>query len=232
MQTGILNIHKPSGTGSTKVVNYIKKLLPEEFKIGHAGTLDPFATGVLLVLVGRQATRLCDTFMNQPKQYRATIRLGATTPTDDPESEARPTIGAHAPCLEQILQVLASQTGLIQQTPPAFSALKIRGKRASDRLRQGEMIELSPRPVRIDRIDLIRYDWPDLEIRVDCGRGTYIRSIARDVGQLLGVGGYLIQLERTRIGQFTVEQSIRLETLHRENIQSFIQPIQSTVFSH
>ncbi|GIW76907.1 MAG: hypothetical protein KatS3mg104_1970 [Phycisphaerae bacterium] len=124
--------------------------------------------------------------------------------------------------------MLASQTGLIQQTPPAFSALKIRGKRASDRLRQGEIIELSPRPVRIDRIDLIRYDWPDLEIRVDCGRGTYIRSIARDVGQLLGVGGYLIQLERTRIGQFTVEQSVRLETLNCENIQSFIHPIQST----
>lgn len=224
MQSGILNIYKPRGTGSTKVVNHIKRLLPKEVRIGHAGTLDAFATGVLLVLVGRQATRLCETLMNQPKQYHATIRFGATTPTDDPESSPRPVIGASAPSQEKILHTLASQTGLIQQIPPAFSALKIKGKRASDRLRQGERIELSPRPVRIDQIDLIRYEWPDLEIRVDCGRGTYIRSIARDVGQLLGVGGYLIQLERSRVGPFMAEDSIRLETLTSENIQAQLYP--------
>lgn len=230
MRSGILNIYKPAGVGSTAIVNRLKRLVPRGTKIGHAGTLDPFATGVLLVLIGREATRLCEAMMDKQKQYVATIRLGATTPTDDPESEPVLVPQASAPSHESVTLALQAQTGLIQQRPPAYSALKVGGQRASDRIRGGEAVELPPRPVRIDSIELLEYTWPHVRIRVDCGRGTYIRSIARDLGESLAVGGYLTQLERTRVGGYAIEDTVELDQLTASSIESLIIPVRELSF--
>jgi tRNA pseudouridine55 synthase len=210
---GILNIYKPAGVTSAVVVTRVKWLTPRGTKVGHAGTLDPFATGVLLVLVGR-ATRLSESLMSTPKQYVATVRLGATTPSDDPETPATPTPDALPVSPEALQKAIASQVGQIEQAPPVYSALKVGGKRASDRVRLGQTVVLSPRVVRIDAIELLDYAWPDVKIRVDCGRGTYVRAIARDIGAALGVGGYLTQLERTRVGDHWSDQSLRIEDLN------------------
>jgi tRNA pseudouridine55 synthase len=218
MLDGILNICKPPGVGSTAVVGRVKRLLPRGTKVGHAGTLDAFASGVLLVLVGR-ATKRCEPLMSSPKQYVATLRLGATTPTHDPESPDVPTPGAIAPSRGALEAALAGQVGdPVMQLPPLYSALKVGGRRSSDRVRDGEPVQLQPRAVRIDRIELLAYNWPTAQIRVDCGRGTYIRSIARDVGETLGVGAYLTHLERTRVGEFWIESAVRIEELTPENL--------------
>jgi tRNA pseudouridine55 synthase len=224
---GILNTDKPAGITSARAVARVKRLLPRGTKIGHAGTLDPFATGVLLLLVGR-ATKLCETLMDQPKQYDATVFLGATTNTDDPES---PRIGWSAtnppPMLENIISTLDRFKGQIDQIPPVFSALRVNGRRSYDLARQGTPPVLAARPVQIYDIQLIAYDFPALQIRVDCGRGTYIRSLARDIGAALDVGAHLTQLRRTRIGQFNIASAQSLEDLHADSIESKLIPINS-----
>src|SRR5271154_1026049 len=209
---GLINLDKPTGPSSAAMVNQIKRLLPPKIKVGHAGTLDPFATGVLLILIGK-ATRQSDQLMNQPKQYEATVKFGATTATDDPESPETVTPHATAPASEAIHAAVARYIGTIPQRPPAFSAMKIGGRRAYDLARRGKPVELAPRPVRIDSIQIISYDWPYLKLTIDCGRGTYIRAIARDLGADLGVGGYLVELRRTRIGPYTADQAVTLATL-------------------
>jgi tRNA pseudouridine55 synthase len=214
---GILNLDKPPGPSSAAMVNQIKRLLPPKTKVGHAGTLDPFATGVLLILIGK-ATRQSDRLMNQPKQYEATIKFGATTVTDDPESPETVTPHAMAPAIEAVHAAVARFIGTIPQRPPAFSAMKIGGRRAYDLARRGKAVDLAPRPVRIDGIQIISYDWPYLKLTIDCGRGTYIRAIARDLGADLGVGGYLTQLRRTKVGSFIVERSVTLGTLKTDNV--------------
>jgi tRNA pseudouridine55 synthase len=190
----------------------VKRLIPRGTKIGHAGTLDPFATGVLLLLIGK-STRLCESLMDSPKQYEAVIRLGATSPTDDPESEITEMADASPPALPAVVSALDMFVGQITQTPPTFSALKVGGRRAYDLARKGKPVELSPRLVRVDAIELLSYVWPLVSVRIDCGRGTYIRAIARDLGQTLGVGGYLTELRRTRVGEFYAADSVKLEQL-------------------
>lgn len=209
---GVLNLDKLPGITSATVVGRVKHLLERRAKVGHAGTLDSFATGVLLILVGR-ATKRCEELMGSPKQYEATIRLGATTDTLDPMSAEMPWPGALAPTRAAVIDALALQVGDVLQVPPLFSALKVEGRRASDRTRAGETLTLPPRPVRIDAIDLLDYAWPDVRVRIDCGRGTYVRSIARDLGQTLSVGGYLTQLRRTRVGPFAAGDAVTLDTL-------------------
>ncbi len=204
---GILNIHKPAGVTSTQVVGRIKGLLPRGVKIGHAGTLDEFATGVLLVLVGRSTKRSLE-LMSQPKQYQATIKFGATTLTYDPDSPETPFPDARPVTVERIRQVLPRFIGAIEQTPPLFSALKIGGKRVSDRVRAGQSIELCPRTVRIDHIEILRFESPCLELRIECGKGTYIRALARDLGQAVEAGAYVTALARTAIGTYRIEDSI------------------------
>jgi tRNA pseudouridine55 synthase len=220
--SGILNVNKPAGLSSARVVGQIKRLLPPRTKVGHAGTLDPFATGVLLVLVGK-ATRWCEHLMGQPKQYIATVKLGATTATLDPESPEQPADPpVDRPEESQVLEVLQRFVGEIQQVPPQFSALKIAGRPAYQLARRGESLNLPPRTVRIDRMELLGYQWPMLNLRVDCGRGTYIRSIARDVGQILAGGGYLTTLCRTRIGRFDLQQAVSLQQLAESGVVSFL----------
>lgn len=218
---GILNIYKPPGVTSAVMVKRVKWLTPRKTKVGHAGTLDPFATGVLLVLIGK-ATRLSESLMSMPKQYVATVRLGATTPSDDPETQVTPTPDAKPVSHQMLLDAIAKQVGQIEQAPPVYSALKVGGKRASDRVRLGQTVVLSPRVVRIDAIELLDYAWPLARIRVDCGRGTYVRAIARDIGAALGVGGYLTQLERTRVGEHWIEQSLQMSDLTKEKMQQIL----------
>lgn len=229
---GVINLDKPSGISSARAVAQVRRLLPGGTRIGHAGTLDPFATGVLLLLVGR-CTRACEQLMDLPKQYQAVVKLGATTATDDPTAAERP-LSDHdpaptAPSLDRIEAALVQFTGTIIQRPPDFSAVHVGGRRAYELSRRGQPVLLRPRRVRVDQIQLLSYQWPLLELRIDCGRGTYIRSIARDVGVVLGTGAYLSALRRTRIGPFAIEKATSLDQIRqdgpRAHIVSWQQPV-------
>ncbi len=204
---GILVLDKPAGLTSAAVLNDVKRLLPHKTKIGHAGTLDPFATGVLLAMIG-PATRLSEALMDQPKVYQATVRFGATTPTDDSESSEIPHDVPAIPTPDELRAALVAFVGVIDQVPPVYSAKKIGGKRACDLARDGKPPALAPVPVRIDRIELLEYTWPLARIEIACGRGAYIRAIARDLGQALGVGAYLSQLRRTRVGPHDIADAV------------------------
>ena len=221
---GIINLDKPAGLSSARAVGRVKRLIPRGIKIGHAGTLDPFATGVLLLLIGK-ATRLCERLMDSPKQYEAVVRLGATTPTDDPESQVTETSGAVAPARDAVFAALQGFVGQISQLPPTFSALKVGGRRAYELARKGKPVELQPRIVRVDSIELLDYAWPLLRIRIDCGRGTYIRAIARDLGAGLGVCGHLTELRRTRVGEFWANESTTLESLTRQGVGAHLRSL-------
>lgn len=207
---GILVIDKPAGLTSRDVVNQVQRWFPKRTKIGHTGTLDPLATGVLVLCLG-VATRLADYVQAMGKTYQSQFRLGATSTTDDADGEIVENPGAKPPSREEIDSVLAGFCGLIQQVPPAYSAVKVSGERAHHLARVGQQVQLAPRAVRIDAIRVVRYDWPYLDLEIDCGKGTYIRSIARDLGAKLGCGGLVQTLRRIRVGPFTVEQGIRLE---------------------
>jgi len=220
---GIIPLDKPAGISSAAAVARVRRLLPRGTKIGHAGTLDPFATGVLVLLVGR-ATRLAETVMSQPKQYEAQIELGATTETLDPTSPRIVTTGAVAPSLEVVRAVVPRFVGRILQTPPAYSALKIGGHSAYKLARRGLAPRLEARPVHVYDLQILDYQWPALRIRVDCGRGTYVRCLARDIGEALGVGGYLTALRRTRVGEFRIERAVTLERLEAEGVAAHLLP--------
>jgi len=163
--------------------------------------------------------------MDQPKTYETTIKLGATTETDDPETPEIVTSATSIPTIDDVRTKLQDFIGAIQQRPPQFSAIKIGGRRACDRMRDGQLVELKPRTVNVYAIDLLHFDYPYLKLRIDCGRGTYIRAIARDLGEALGVGGYLTELRRTRIGEFTIELAVSPEQLTAENLTSHLRTI-------
>jgi tRNA pseudouridine55 synthase len=207
---GLLVIDKPAGMTSRDVVNRVQRWFPRKIKIGHTGTLDPLATGVLVICVGA-ATRLADYVQAMEKTYVSRFRLGATSTTDDADGEVSEVPNAVPPTREQIDAALASFVGTIEQVPPAVSALKVEGLRAHELVRMGEEVRLAPRSVRIDAIRVTGYEWPWLDVEVDCGKGTYIRSIARDLGAKLGVGGMVQTLRRTRIGPFRAEEGTGLD---------------------
>jgi tRNA pseudouridine55 synthase len=221
---GVIPLDKPAGLSSARAVSRVKRLIPRGTKIGHAGTLDPFATGVLLLLVGK-ATRWCERLMDCRKQYEATIKLGATTATLDPEAPEEFTSTASIPAAADIEQRLAAMTGDIMQTPPIFSAMKIGGHRAYDLARKGLEVKLEPRLVRIYEITMLSCQWPLVRVRIDCGRGTYIRAIARDLGQSLGVGGYLTELRRTRVGPFWEKDTVSIDQLNEDGIGPHLRQI-------
>lgn len=212
---GLLVIDKPGGMTSRDAVNRVQKWFPRKTKIGHTGTLDPLATGVLVVCVG-QATRLAEYVQAMGKSYASRFRLGATSTTDDADGEVAEAPGAEAPTREGIDAALAKFVGVIEQVPPAVSALKVAGRRAHELARKGEGVKLAARPVRIDAVRVTHYQWPHLDVEVDCGKGTYIRSIARDLGSALGCGGLVQALRRTRVGPFTAEQGIGLDATPEE----------------
>lgn len=210
MEDGLLLIDKPGGWTSHDVVAYLRRKLGVK-KIGHAGTLDPFATGLLIVGVGREATKRLAEFLKMDKSYEATVRLGARSDTDDRTGTITPT---SPPPVEQreetIRQTLGRFVGTIEQVPPAYSAKKVAGKKMYELARRGFVVEQKPVTVTIHSIELLDYQWPLARIRVSVSSGTYIRALARDVGESLGVGGYLEELRRTSIGNFKVENAERL----------------------
>ena len=216
MNSGILLVDKPQGITSHDVVSRMRRLAGTR-KIGHAGTLDPMATGLLVLGVGR-ATRLLHHLVGLDKEYLATIRLGWDTTTDDAEGE--PLAAASADRLaaaddSAIMAAMLRRTGVIEQVPSAVSAVKIAGRRAYQRVRDGESVELAARTVTVSAFELLAmrraHDAIDLEVRVECSSGTYVRALARDLGADLGTGGHLTALRRTRIGGFTVEEAAPLE---------------------
>ena len=215
-KTGLLIVNKPSGVTSRDVVDRVARWVPGA-KVGHAGTLDPLASGVLIVCIG-SATRLVEMLHQLSKSYRTVVHLGARSDTLDADGRIEAEPSARVPSELEVQEVLPPFRGQVAQQPPDYSALKVNGKRAYNLARAGQAVELSPRMVRIDRLVATRYDWPLLELEVDCGSGTYIRSIARDVGEALGCGGYVETLIRTRIGPFTIEQAVDPLTLSPEAI--------------
>lgn len=210
---GLLNINKPSGPTSHDVVDAVRRGTGER-RVGHAGTLDPLAEGVLVLALGK-ATRLLEYLAGSDKRYRAEVRLGITTDTYDIQGEVvaeHPTPGDLTP--DTVRDVLRSQfSGDILQRPPAYSALKVGGKAAYARARAGEEVELQPRPVTIHAVDLLKLDSPDLTLDVHCGPGTYVRSLAHDLGQALGPGATLTGLTRLASGDFRLEDAITLDAL-------------------
>jgi tRNA pseudouridine55 synthase len=202
---GILVIDKPVGVTSAYVLNGVKRLLPRGTRIGHAGTLDALASGVLVALIG-SATKWSDQVMGMPKQYQGVIRLGARSMTDDAEGPITPS-GAAPVDRHSVEAALMRFVGSIEQAAPAYSALKIEGKRSSDRVRAGEAVVVKTRIIHVSRIELLAYAWPDASVLIDCGRGTYVRSIARDLGEALGTGGHLASLVRTKVGPFDIEHA-------------------------
>lgn len=212
MASGLVVVDKPGGLTSHQVVGRARKLFGIR-KIGHAGTLDPMATGVLILGVDR-ATRLLGHLALHDKRYLATIRLGASTSTDDAEGEITGGHRAEALSVDAVQQALASYRGEIEQVPSTVSAIKVDGKRAYARVRAGETVELRARPVTITRYDLVAArphgEFLDLDVDVECSSGTYIRALARDLGRDLGVGGHLTSLRRTRIGGFLLADAVDL----------------------
>lgn len=207
---GFLVIDKPGGMTSRNVVNIAQRWFPRKTKIGHTGTLDPLATGVLVLCIGK-ATKLADRVQAMGKTYHTRILLGATSTTDDADGTLSQQPVSETPSEARIRELLPAFIGEILQQPPIVSALKVDGRRAYDLARRGEDVKLEPRTVRIDDIRMLSYEWPYLELEIDCGKGTYIRSIARDLGEKLGCGGLVWSLRRTRVGCFGVEQGIGVD---------------------
>jgi tRNA pseudouridine55 synthase len=209
--SGILNVDKPPGMTSHDVVNAVRRMAGQR-KVGHAGTLDPMATGVLLVCLG-QATRVAEYLMAGRKRYRATVVLGMTTTTYDAEGDMVSRGGRVAFERVEIAAALDQFVGDIEQVPPIYSAIKRDGQPLYKLARQGQKLDLPPRSVVIDSIELLDWSSPSLTIEVACSPGTYIRSLAHDVGQFLGSGAYLASLVRLASGRSTLEQAVSLERL-------------------
>ncbi|MCA0453374.1 MAG: tRNA pseudouridine(55) synthase TruB [Chloroflexi bacterium] len=219
--SGFLNINKPLHMTSHDVVGKIRRGLKLK-KVGHAGTLDPLASGVLVICIGG-ATRLSDYVMHTTKRYRARVYLGATTDTYDAEGSVLQERDASHVQREDVEQVLRGFVGDIQQMPPMYSAIKVGGRKLYDMARAGETIEREKRPVRIDALSIVDWSFPELTLDVTCSSGTYIRSLAFDVGEALGVGAYLSGLVRQASGSFTLENALELnELLVNENWRQYL----------
>ncbi len=214
----ILSFNKPYGWTSFQVVSKVrsaisKKLHVKKMKVGHAGTLDPLATGVLIVCTGK-STKLIDELQSHTKEYIATLKLGATTPSYDKETEEDAVYPTEHITKELVETVLQRFIGTIEQTPPEYSAVKINGKRAYEFARKGKSVELKPKTLVIDSIELLECNFPEIVIRVVCSKGTYIRALARDIGRELQSGAYLTGLVRTRIGEYKIDECLDPETFN------------------
>lgn len=208
----VLYLNKPLGWTSFKVVGHVRyhicrRLGVKKLKVGHAGTLDPLATGVMIVCTGK-ATKRIEEFQYHTKEYIATIRLGATTPSYDLEHEIDAVYPTEHITRELVKETLKRFVGEIQQIPPAFSACMVNGKRAYDLARKGEDVELKPKLLVIDEIELLECNLPEIKVRVVCSKGTYIRALARDIGEALNSGAHLTALERTRVGDVRIEDCL------------------------
>lgn len=226
MACGILNIHKPAGITSHDVVNAIRRLVGIR-KIGHAGTLDPMATGVLVLCLGR-ATRLSEYLAASEKAYLATVRFGIETDTFDADGV---TVSSSPATLQraQVLDELRGFQGAISQVPPMYSAVKKRGQPLYKLARKGIQVERDPREAHISHIALTDWSPPDISLEVVCSAGTYVRVLAHDLGQKLGCGAHLTGLVRTRSGRFSLGEAVPLQDLTQENWTSYLQPMEVAV---
>lgn len=225
---GILLADKPEGWTSFDVVNYIRRIVAsvenkkaKNVKVGHTGTLDPFATGLLIILVGKEYTRRAGEYSKADKTYEVTMRLGQISSTGDPEGEIGD-VSDTVPEPGSITACLSRFTGEIKQIPPVYSAVKINGKRAYKLARSGEKFEIEPRKVRIKSIELVDYAYPHVRFKAEVSSGTYIRSLVSDIGEELGVGAYTEQLRRTVINDWRVDDAIAPKELSAENIEQHL----------
>ena len=221
---GLLNINKPVGPTSHDIVAQVRRLVARKVKVGHAGTLDPFADGVLVVCVG-PATRLADYVQQQTKGYRAGITLGAVSDTHDIQGEITENPDATPVDIDEVTSALETFVGRIDQVPPAHSAVHVDGRRAYDLARAGHELDLPARQVNVYKIAPAAYEYPNLTIDVSCGAGTYIRSLARDIGDKLGTGAYCSSLTRTTIGKFDIANAIDPDNL--DPATDLIDPIEA-----
>jgi tRNA pseudouridine55 synthase len=217
---GLLNLNKPAGVTSRDVVNRVQRFV-RPAKVGHAGTLDPLATGVLVVAIG-PATRLVEYVQRMPKTYRGTFLLGRTSDTEDVEGVIRELPDPPRPTSDEVRAAMNRLVGTIDQVPPAYSALKIEGQRAYDLARRGQTVELAARPVEIHSLDLVSYCYPELTLLIRCGSGTYVRSLGRDLARSLGTDAVMSALRREAIGPFGIDSSLECEPLTAATIQSHL----------
>jgi tRNA pseudouridine55 synthase len=220
MTEGILLIDKPTGKTSFYLVSLLRRLTGVK-KIGHAGTLDPLATGVMVLLIGSRYTKMSDQFLSHDKAYHVTIELGSISDSYDADGQITKMEGCSTPSLEEVLSALENFQGTIDQKPPMYSAKKVAGKKLYELARQGIEIERKPVAVNV-KTALISYQYPFLKLAIDCSKGTYIRSIAHDLGQALGTGGFVKTLVRTRSGPFTIDRCIQVDTLTKETLHQRI----------
>ena len=224
---GMVNLYKPPGTSSARYVYRLRRAFGIR-KVGHAGTLDPFADGVLLGCVGR-GTKLVERLMTLPKHYRTTLRLGVTSASFDTEQPLTEVPGAEPSSLERIEKAVGQFLGEIDQVPPRFSAVKIGGVPSYRLARQGIEVDKPAKRVRIDEMIILTYRWPLLELDIRCGRGCYIRAIARDLGKALESGACCESLTRLAIGPFRMRDAINLETASPEDVRSALVGVDEVV---
>lgn len=225
---GVLLVDKPSGWTSFDVVNYVRKMVaqaegkkPKNCKVGHTGTLDPLATGLLVLLIGKEYTRRAAELSKHDKTYEVTMKLGETSTTGDDEGEKTPVSG-YVPGEGEVLAALQGFTGEIMQTPPIYSAIKVNGQRAYDLARKGKEVKLEPRPATVYDIRDVRYDYPLVYFTCDVSSGTYIRSLVEDTGLELGTGAYMSALRRTKVGEYLLDNASITGDLSHGLLQSHL----------
>lgn len=223
--SGLLLINKQAGPSSHDVVMHIRRISGIK-KIGHAGTLDPLAQGVLVILIGREATKKQQKFLNKDKEYIAIIYLGIETDSYDKTGRIMKRHHGALPSQEEIKKVLKKFEGNQLQVPPTFSAKKIQGKKAYQLARQGKKVKLKPQKITIFHLSLLDYQKPQLKLKIVCSAGTYIRSLANDLGKALGCGAHLSELTRTKSGDLSLKDAVELKNLNRRNWQKQIKPIE------
>jgi tRNA pseudouridine55 synthase len=225
---GILLVDKPAGWTSFDVVNYVRRIVakaegkkPKLVKVGHSGTLDPFATGLLVLLIGKDYTRRAKEFSDLDKTYEVALRLGVTSSTGDPEGHLTD-VSESKPSLDDIRRCVVKLTGVISQTPPAYSAIKINGQRAYKLARAGKQVEIEPRKVVIHQLSITQYAYPEVTLVSNVSSGTYIRSLVETLGQMLHTGAYTTALRRTRIGDYSIDRAEAVETLDIEKLSKLL----------
>jgi tRNA pseudouridine55 synthase len=219
---GLLLVDKPAGWTSFDVVNYVRRIVataegkkPKNIKVGHTGTLDPFATGLLILLIGKEYTRQAGEYSKLDKTYEVTMKLGATSTTGDPEGKIE-AVSDTTPTLKAVQEAVEEFRGQIEQVPPAYSAIKVDGQRAYKLARAGKEVKIDPRPVTINRLEIVSYDYPVIQLVADVSSGTYIRTLVEDIGAKLTTGAYTTALRRTSILEYGIKDSTPVKELTAE----------------
>lgn len=222
---GLLLVDKPADWTSFDVVNYVRRIVathegkkPKNCKVGHTGTLDPFATGLLVLLVGKEYTRQAETLTKLDKTYEVTVRLGETSSTGDPEGEITVVPGT-APTVEALQGAVARFRGPISQIPPAYSAIKVGGVRSYKLAREGKAVALEARPVTVNSLEIVSYEYPEVQLVANVSSGTYIRTLVEDIAAAAGAVGYCTQLRRTTVGSFHLDEAVEVKSLTAEIVE-------------